>query len=225
MNEMVIKLRNIGKTYHTGKLEFIALKQINLEIKRGEYMAILGSSGSGKSTLMQIIGCLSTPTTGEYILADRAVSGLSSDELAKVRNYHIGFVFQKFNLIPQLTIVDNVALPLVYRGVNKTERTKQAEAILRQLGLGSHLAHHANELSGGQQQRVAIARALVTNPEIILADEPTGNLDSKAGAEVIKLFEEFNAQGKTIIIVTHDTSLAKKTRRIVELCDGEVRMT
>jgi putative ABC transport system ATP-binding protein len=224
MNKTTIQLNNIGKTYHTGKVSFDALRNINLEIKQGEYTAILGPSGSGKSTLMQIIGCLSTPTTGSYILAGKKVSNLSSDELAKIRNYHVGFVFQKFNLMPQLTVVDNVALPLVYRGINHKERTQQAKEILEQLGLGSHFDHRSNELSGGQQQRVAIARALVTNPEIILADEPTGNLDSKSGAEVITLLEQFNLKGKTIITITHDADLAKHAKRIVEIHDGEIKL-
>jgi putative ABC transport system ATP-binding protein len=224
MNEKMIQLRNIGKTYHTGKIDFEALRNINLEISRGEYIAILGPSGSGKSTLMQIIGCLSTPTVGSYVLAGKEVSGLSGDELARVRNYNIGFVFQKFNLMPQLTAVDNVALPLVYRGINIAERTGRAKEVLEKLGLGAHFAHRSNELSGGQQQRVAIARALVTNPEIILADEPTGNLDSKSGAEVINLFEQFNIQGKTVITITHDVDLAKHAKKIVEMHDGEIKV-
>jgi putative ABC transport system ATP-binding protein len=222
MNDVVIQLRNIGKTYHTGKIDFIALCNVNLEIKHGESIAILGPSGSGKSTLMQIIGCLSTPTIGSYILAGKEVGGLSGDELAKVRNYYIGFVFQKFNLMPQLTAVDNVALPLVYRGVSSGERVQRAKEILEQLGLGGHFAHRSNELSGGQQQRVAIARALVTNPEIILADEPTGNLDSKSGTEVIDLFEQLNKKGKTIITVTHDASLAAHAKRVIEIYDGKI---
>src|SRR3972149_8239844 len=225
MNDIIINLHNIGKTYQTGKISFEALRNINLEIKRGEYVAILGPSGSGKSTLMQIIGCLSTPTTGNYTLAGKEVGGLSSDELAKVRNLYIGFVFQKFNLMPHLTVVDNVALPLVYRGVNDNERTLLAKEILGQLGLSKHFEHRSNELSGGQQQRVAIARALVTNPEVILADEPTGNLDSKSGAEVVNLFNQLNAQGKIVVTITHDTDLAKHAKRIVEIHDGEIVKT
>ncbi len=222
MNEVIAELHNIGKTYHTGKVNFEALRGINLKIERGEYIAILGPSGSGKSTLMQIIGCLSTPTVGSYFLAGKEVSKLSGDELAKIRNLYIGFVFQKFNLMPQMTAVDNVALPLVYRGIKTEERRKQAKDILRHIGLGQHFSHHANELSGGQQQRVAIARALVTNPEIILADEPTGNLDSKSGAEIINLFGEFNAKGKTVIIITHDVSMARHAKRIIEIQDGSI---
>ena len=225
MNDTIIKLQNIGKTYQTGKISFEALRNINLEIKRGEYIAILGPSGSGKSTLKQIIGCLSTPTTGSYTLAGKEVKGLSSDELAKVRNLYIGFVFQRFNLMPHLTVVDNVALPLVYRGVNTNERNERAKEILVQLGLSKHFEHRSNELSGGQQQRVAIARALVTNPEVILADEPTGNLDSKSGAEVVNLFNQLNAQGKIVITITHDADLAKHAKRIVEIHDGEIVKT
>ena len=225
MNDTIIKLQNIGKTYQTGKISFEALRNISLEIKRGEYIAILGPSGSGKSTLMQIIGCLSTPTTGSYTLAGKEVKGLSSDELAKVRNLYIGFIFQRFNLMPHLTVVDNVALPLVYRGVNTNERNERAKEILVQLGLSKHFEHRSNELSGGQQQRVAIARALVTNPEVILADEPTGNLDSKSGAEVVNLFNLLNAQGKIVITITHDADLAKHAKRIVEIHDGEIVKT
>lgn len=223
MNEKLVYLKDVGKTYHTGAVSFEALKNINLEINRGEYVAILGPSGSGKSTLMQIIGCLSTPTTGKYFLNGKEVSTLSRNELAKIRNKTIGFVFQKFNLLSQLTVLDNVALPLLYSGIGMTERNKKAQAILEQLGLGTHLDHKSNELSGGQQQRVAIARALVTDPEIILADEPTGNLDSKAGSEVINLFEQFFLQGKTVIMVTHDLNFAKHAKRIVEIYDGQIK--
>lgn len=222
MNDDLVILKNISKTYHTGAVSFEALKNINLTIKRGEYVAILGPSGSGKSTLMQIIGCLSTPTAGSYLLAGKEVSQLTRNELAKIRNKTIGFVFQKFNLLAQLTVLDNVALPLLYSGIKTTERSKRAQVILEQLGLGTHLQHKSNELSGGQQQRVAIARALVTNPEIILADEPTGNLDSKAGNEVINLFEQFSAQGKTVIMVTHDMNFAKHAKRIVQIYDGKI---
>lgn len=222
MNKTIVKLQNIGKTYHTGKNPYEALRNINLEIEEGEYIAILGPSGSGKSTLMQIIGCLSTPTTGTYFLNNKEVSKLSKDELAKIRNLYVGFVFQKFNLMPLLNAVENVALPLMYRGVNTEERTAQAKEILTRLGLNSHFAHRSNELSGGQQQRVAIARALVTNPEIILADEPTGNLDSKSGSEIINFFDQLNSQGKTIIIVTHDPNIAKHAKRVIEITDGSV---
>lgn len=222
MNEPLIQLQNIGKTYSSGKVSFEALKDIDLEIKRGEYVAILGPSGSGKSTMMQIIGCLSTPTVGSYILAGNEVSTLNAADLAKVRNQTIGFIFQKFNLLPQLTALDNVALPLVYRGVATHARNKLAQEILEKLGLGTHLKHRSNELSGGQQQRVAIARALITDPEVILADEPTGNLDTKSGGEVIDLFEQFFKQGKTIITVTHDLGFAEYARRIINIRDGRI---
>ncbi len=225
MSEIIAKLHNIGKTYQAGKTSFVALRNINLEIKRGEYVAILGPSGSGKSTLMQIIGCLSTPTTGNYILSGKEVSKLPSDELAKIRNLYVGFIFQKFNLLPQMTAVDNVALPLVYRGIKATERITRAKEMLQQVGLATHFTHRSNELSGGQQQRVAIARALVTNPEIILADEPTGNLDSKAGTEIINLFGEANAKGKTVIIVTHDINMARHAKRTVAIQDGAIRVS
>ncbi|MCL5261086.1 MAG: ABC transporter ATP-binding protein [Gammaproteobacteria bacterium] len=218
----MIQLQNICKTYHTGQISYVALREINLQIKRGEYIAILGPSGSGKSTLMQIIGCLSTPSSGSYILNGAEVSGLSSNELARIRNHTIGFVFQKFNLLPQLNIIDNVALPLVYRGTRETERKRLAQDILTRLGLEHHLKHRANELSGGQQQRVAIARALITDPEIILADEPTGNLDSKSGEEVVKIFAELHQKGKTLIMVTHNYNFAANAKRIVKICDGMI---
>lgn len=220
MSKEVIQLRNIKKSYVTNKIVFTALHGINLEIVSGEYIAILGASGSGKSTLMQIIGCLSKPTVGDYILNGREVSKLSGKELAKIRNLNIGFIFQKFNLMPLLNAIDNVALPLMYRGLKTQERRHRAKKILTQLGLDTHFFHRANELSGGQQQRVAIARALVTDPKIILADEPTGNLDSKTGAEVVDLFDRLNLQGRTVIVVTHDASVAKHAKRIIEMRDG-----
>lgn len=222
IKEDLVVLKDVCKTYQTGKVSFEALKHINLNIKHNEYIAILGPSGSGKSTLMQIIGCLSTPSSGSYLLQGKELSKLTRNELAKIRNKTIGFVFQKFNLLAQLTVLDNVALPLLYSGVNIKERNQRAKAILEQLGLGTHLLHKSNELSGGQQQRVAIARALVTNPEIILADEPTGNLDSKAGGEVIELFEKLYREGKTVIMVTHDLNFAKHAKRIVQIYDGKI---
>lgn len=218
--DKIIELKDIGKTYFAEKVTFEALKHVNLIINRGEYVSILGPSGSGKSTLMQIIGCLSTPTIGEYFLDGRLVSQLSRNELAKVRNEKIGFVFQQFHLLPQAGLLDNVALPLFYRGVSLSERHQKAAKVLDRLGLSTHLKHNPTELSGGQQQRVAIARALVTDPDIILADEPTGNLDSKSGNDVIQIFEEFSKEGKTIIIVTHDPELAKSTKRIINIRDG-----
>jgi len=219
----LIKLSGIGKTYNTGKINFAALCDVNLEIATGECVAILGPSGSGKSTLMQIIGCLATPSTGSYLLHGKEVAKLSSDALAKVRNRVVGFVFQNFNLLTQLTVLENVALPLFYRGVGIREREEKAMAVLEKLGLDAHIQHNANELYGGQQQRVAIARALVTEPEIILADEPTGNLDSKSGAEVIELLSQLNLAGKTVITVTHDIKLAQKARRIVYIYDGKIK--
>lgn len=222
-NHPLIELKNIGKTYATEKVTFEALKNINLNIHQGEYISILGPSGSGKSTLMQIIGCLSTPTVGDYFLDGQLVSQLSRNELAKVRNGKIGFVFQQFNLLPQADLIDNVSLPLFYSGVSIAKRHQKAAEILDRLGLSTHLKHRPNELSGGQQQRVAIARALVTNPDVILADEPTGNLDSKSGCDVIRLFEEFSAEGKTIIIITHDHEIARRTKRIINIQDGMIK--
>ncbi|MCK4609207.1 MAG: ABC transporter ATP-binding protein [Gammaproteobacteria bacterium] len=221
-NRPLIQITDICKTYQTGKIIFKALKNVSLTINKGEYIAILGQSGSGKSTLMQIIGCLSTPTSGNYLLDDKEVSKLSRNELAKIRNQKIGFVFQSFNLLSGITAVDNVALPLVYRGISMGKRIKAAKNILTKLNLADHFNHRPNELSGGQQQRVAIARALITEPEVILADEPTGNLDSESGAEVIKIFEGLHALGKTIIFVTHDLALAKRAERIIQIHDGQI---
>jgi putative ABC transport system ATP-binding protein len=218
----LIQMCNIGKTYYTGAVSYEALKHVDLAIDYGEYVAICGPSGSGKSTFMQIVGCLSTPTSGSYLLAGKEVSKLTRNELAEIRNRKIGFVFQSFNLLPQFTIMENVALPLVYRGIGLEERSARAVAVLEQLGLATHLKHRANELSGGQQQRVAIARALVTDPDMILADEPTGNLDTKVGADVIDLLGQLAARGKTVVVITHDPQLAKKARRIVWVRDGVV---
>jgi putative ABC transport system ATP-binding protein len=224
MNNLpVIQLHNIYKTYQTGVLYVEALKNINLEVAQNEYLAVLGPSGSGKSTLMQILGCLSTPTSGSYLLDGKEVSKLSKNELAVVRNEKIGFVFQNFNLLAHASTLENVELPLVYRGVPAKQRQAAAKEILTKLGLANHFEHHPNELSGGQKQRVAISRALVTNPEIILADEPTGNLDSKAGNTVIDLFEQLHAEGKTIIIITHDLQVAKRARRIISIHDGAIQ--
>jgi putative ABC transport system ATP-binding protein len=220
--KVLIQLKNIYKTYYTGKLAFEALKDINLEINTGEYVAILGPSGSGKSTMMQIIGCLSTPTSGQYFLDGSEVSKLSRNELAKIRNQKIGFVFQSFNLLPQMNIIDSAALPLLYRGVSVTKRQEMAREILGRLGLSTHLKHRPNELSGGQKQRVAIARAVISHPALILADEPTGNLDSKSGADVVDILEQFYKEGNTVITVTHDLALAKHARRIVYIHDGRI---
>lgn len=218
----LIQLKNISKTYRTGKISFEALKNIDLTIQKGEYAAILGPSGSGKSTLMQIIGCLSTPSSGNYLLENQEVSHLSRNQLAKIRNEKIGFIFQSFNLLPQLTAIDNVMLPLVYKGESLNKRHEKALKLLGTLGLAEHITHRPNELSGGQQQRVAIARALVTEPEILLADEPTGNLDTQAGNEVISLFDLFLSQGKTIIVVTHDSKVAEHAKRVIQIIDGKI---
>lgn len=220
--QSLIQLKRVYKTYTTGTVLYEALKDIILTIDRGEYIAILGPSGSGKSTLMQIIGCLSTPTSGSYLLDGEEVSKLNRNQLAKIRNEKIGFVFQNFNLLAQLDIVDNVALPLLYRGLGVQKRTKMSQEILKQLGLETHYRHHPNELSGGQKQRVAIARALVNNPEIILADEPTGNLDTQSGSDVIQLFEQFSSEGKTVILVTHDLQIAKRAKRVIKIQDGHL---
>lgn len=210
-NFSLIDCQAINKRYRMGSIDVDALRGIELQVRQGEYMAILGPSGSGKSTLMNILGCLDSPSSGRYLLNKHDVSDLSRNELAQIRNKEIGFVFQSFNLLAHASAVDNVALPLVYRGVATEERKQRAAQLLEQIGLGSRLHHLPNELSGGQRQRVAIARALVTDPNLILADEPTGNLDSQSGKEIIALFEALAAANKTIIIVTHDLKLAERT--------------
>ena len=220
MNNPIVLMQAIRKTYQSGSMSFEALKGIDLQINAGEYIAILGPSGSGKSTLMHIIGCLSTPTSGRYVLNGREVGHLNRNELASVRSREIGFIFQSFNLLPYLNVLENVMLPLDYQGMAMAERVERSTAVIEQLGLLTHRAHRPNQLSGGQQQRVAIARALVTQPNILLADEPTGNLDSQSGNEVIKLFERFSSEGKTVILVTHDLAVAKRTRRIIKIHDG-----
>lgn len=219
-NELLIRCEQIQKFYWLGKVPIAALRGIDLTINRGEHMAILGPSGSGKSTLMNILGCLDSPTSGHYLLDNKEVSHLSRNELAYIRNWKIGFVFQSFNLLPHATALENVALPLVYRNINAHDRHQQAKALLEQMGLSDRLEHLPSELSGGQRQRVAIARALVTNPDLILADEPTGNLDSKTGNEIMQLFETLASTGKTVLIVTHDLMLAKRTQRIIRIQDG-----
>jgi putative ABC transport system ATP-binding protein len=218
----VIELKQIKKTYQMGKELVHALRQIDLSIDTNEYVALMGPSGSGKSTLMNIIGCLDTPTSGEYFLADENVSTLSGDDLAHIRNKKIGFVFQTFNLLPRLSALDNVALPLIYSGLNKNTRTEKAEQALRIVGLEDRMTHKPNELSGGQRQRVAIARALVNNPAIILADEPTGNLDSKTSIEIMEIFNKLHESGNTIILVTHEHDIAEYAKRKIHLLDGLV---
>ena len=216
----LITLKNLCKSYSMGETIVHALKNVNLSIHRGEYIAILGPSGSGKSTLMNMLGCLDTPSDGSYHLQGEDVSRLSRNELAEIRNRKVGFIFQSFNLLDYANALDNVSLPLVFRGTATKERARRAEKLLEKVGLGDRMHHKPKELSGGQRQRVAIARALVTDPDIILADEPTGNLDSQSGAEIINLFEELTSQGKTLIIVTHDINVAKRTRRILHIKDG-----
>lgn len=218
----VVKLTKVNKVYQTGDVTFQALKSINLSVKQGEFVAIIGSSGSGKSTLMHIIGLLDHPTSGSYELDGEDVSHIPEEVLASIRNKKIGFVFQAFNLLSRTSALDNVALPLVYAGVPVAERRKRAQAMLEQVGLGQKINSHPNQLSGGQQQRVAIARALVTNPQILLADEPTGNLDSKSGNEVMDIFKKLHKEGKTIIMITHEADIAENAKRIIKIKDGEM---
>ncbi len=222
MNEKVIKINDIAKHYQVGTQLVKALRTISLEINRNEYVALMGPSGSGKSTLMNILGCLDTPTHGEYFLAGDDVSKMDDNSLADIRNRQIGFVFQTFNLLPRSTALENVMLPLIYAGYSKTERMEMAKKTLENVHLGDRMNHKPNELSGGQRQRVAVARALVNNPAIILADEPTGNLDSKTSIEIMGLFEEIRNQGNTVIVVTHEEDIAKHAHRIIRLIDGEV---
>ncbi len=216
----IIKLENIKKSYYLGKQELKVLKGISLEIFKNEYVALMGPSGSGKSTLMNILGCLDSPTAGHYILNGEDVSKMADDDLADVRNKEIGFVFQQFNLLPRLTAAENVALPLIYNGTTKKIRTELALEMLDKVGLADRSQHKPNELSGGQNQRVAIARALVNNPSIILADEPTGNLDSKTSVEIMNIFDKIQADGNTVILVTHEEDIAEFAHRIIRLKDG-----
>lgn len=220
MQQEIIKIANLSKTYLMGTEKVEALKSISFQIKKNEYVALMGPSGSGKSTLMNIIGCLDSPTAGEYFLNGINVSSMSDNELAEVRNKQIGFIFQTFNLLPRLTALENVALPLVYAGFSKKERLEKAEYVLNSVKLGDRIKHRPNELSGGQRQRVAVARALVNDPAIILADEPTGNLDTKTSLEIMGLFEEIHALGNTVIVVTHEPDIAEHAHRIIKLRDG-----
>jgi putative ABC transport system ATP-binding protein len=218
----IISVKDLVKTYIMGTTKVHALRGVNLDIESNEYVALMGPSGSGKSTLMNLLGCLDTPSSGSYLLNGTNVSTLNDDELAEIRNKEIGFVFQTFNLLPRLSALENVALPLVYGGVSKTQRTERATEVLNAVGLGDRVEHKPNELSGGQRQRVAIARALVNNPSIILADEPTGNLDTKTSIEIMGIFEKIHANGNTVILVTHEPDIAEHCHRIVRLRDGEV---
>ncbi len=220
--EPIISIKELRKTYIMGSEKVHALKSVTIDIQPNEYVALMGPSGSGKSTLMNLLGCLDTPTEGEYILNGSNVSTMEDNELAEIRNKDIGFVFQTFNLLPRLSSLDNVALPLVYAGIPKTKREEQAATSLEAVGLGDRMDHKPNELSGGQRQRVAIARALVNNPAIILADEPTGNLDTKTSIEIMEIFERLHQSGNTIIVVTHEPDIAQHAHRIIRLRDGLV---
>jgi putative ABC transport system ATP-binding protein len=216
----IISIQNLYKTYFMGKQSVQVLKGLNLDIMQNDYVALMGPSGSGKSTLMNILGCLDSPTSGKYILNGKDVSKMPDNDLAEVRNKEIGFVFQQFNLLPRLSAIDNVALPLIYAGIGKKERTERAKESLAKVDLADRGHHKSNELSGGQIQRVAIARALVNNPSILLADEPTGNLDSKTSVEVMKIFDKIQADGNTVVLVTHEEDIAKYAKRLVRLKDG-----
>ncbi len=218
----MISLSNITKSYRLGEVDLTVLNGVSLAVKPGELIAVMGPSGSGKSTLMNIIGCLDRPTSGTYSFESREISALSDDELAHVRNAKIGFVFQSFNLLPRLSALKNVEMPLIYSGASSRERTERAIPVLEQVGLKDRMYHRPTELSGGQQQRVAIARALVNNPPLLLADEPTGNLDSRSGAEILNIIVDLNKQGVTIIIVTHDQSVAARCKRVINLKDGQI---
>jgi len=220
----LISCIDLKKFYHVGTQTVKALRSVTLSIYKGEYVAIMGPSGSGKSTLMNIIGCLDTPTGGTYILNDTDVSQLADDKLAEIRNKEIGFVFQTFNLMPRYSALENVMLPLIYAGIGKAEREKAALQVLENVGLSDRVSHKPNELSGGQRQRVAVARALVNHPSIILADEPTGNLDSKTSVDIMQLFSQIHQMGNTIILVTHEEDIAKHAHRIIRLRDGEVEL-
>lgn len=218
----IIEIKDLKKIYHLGSQTINALAGVNIEILQNEYVALMGPSGSGKSTLMNMLGCLDVPTSGEYILNGQQVSILNDDELAHIRNVEIGFVFQTFNLLPRLSSLENVILPLIYAGKSKAERIKRGEEVLEIVGLQDRMHHKPNELSGGQRQRVAIARALVNNPSIILADEPTGNLDTKTSYEIMQIFDNIHQNGNTVILVTHEEDIAEYARRVIRLRDGLV---
>ncbi|WP_296682945.1 ABC transporter ATP-binding protein [Flavobacterium sp.] len=220
MANPLIKITNIKRDFVLGNEIVYVLKGIDLQINKGEYVALMGPSGSGKSTLMNLLGCLDTPTSGTYILNGKDVSQMKDDELAEIRNKEIGFVFQTFNLLPRTTALDNVALPMIYAGYSKSERNERATEVLKQVNLADRMDHQPNQLSGGQRQRVAVARALVNKPSIILADEPTGNLDSKTSVEIMKLFSDIHASGNTVILVTHEEEIAAYANRVIRLRDG-----
>ena len=222
MSDNVIEIRNIIRDFKLGQEIVHVLKGIDLDIKRGEYVAIMGPSGSGKSTLMNLLGCLDTPTAGSYNLNGNDVSRMSDDDLAEIRNKEIGFVLQTFNLLPRTTALDNVALPMTYAGANKKDRNIRATEVLTDVGLADRMDHKTNQLSGGQRQRVAVGRALVNTPSIILADEPTGNLDSKTGTEIMALFDQIHASGNTVIMVTHEEDIAAHAKRVIRLRDGVI---
>lgn len=222
MMNKILDMSDVVKCYTMGEEQQIALNHVNLAVHEGEFIAILGPSGSGKTTLMNIIGCLDVPTSGKYILSGSNVEDMDERELARIRNKEIGFVFQSFQLLPRLSALENVELPLIYKGVHATQRRKKATAILESLGLGDKLKNLPSQLSGGQQQRVAIARSMVTEPTILLADEPTGALDQKTGAQIMSLFKELNNAGRTIIMITHDKNIASHAKRIVHIIDGEL---
>ncbi len=220
--EKIIELSKIVKNYKIGTIIVRALRSVDLDIDKNEYVAIMGPSGSGKSTLMNLIGCLDTPTSGKYVLNNKDVSKLDDNQLADIRNNEIGFVFQTFNLLPRYTALENVTLPLIYAGFSKADRIERAKEVLESVSLTDRITHKPNELSGGQRQRVAVARALVNHPSIILADEPTGNLDSKTSIDIMNLFDDIHELGNTIIVVTHEEDIAKRAKRVVRLMDGEV---
>jgi putative ABC transport system ATP-binding protein len=222
MSEPIIRLDRVSRTYEMGRVAVHALSDVSLTVGDGEFLAIVGPSGSGKSTMMNILGCLDRPSRGQYVLAGKPVAELDDDSLARVRSRTIGFVFQSYNLLPRTTALDNVMTPLLYQNVSRRDRTSRATAALERLGLGDRLDHEPSELSGGQQQRVAIARALVTNPALLLADEPTGNLDSASGQEVMALLRELNASGRTIVLITHDVDVAATASRQIHLHDGRI---
>jgi putative ABC transport system ATP-binding protein len=218
----MIRMRQIRKVYSTGRVEVEALRGVDLDVAQNDYVAIVGPSGSGKSTLMNILGCLDTPSSGEYVLSGESVGGLDRNRLAEIRNRHIGFVFQNFNLLPYASALENVELPLLFAGLPARERTARAQAMLEKVGLQDRMDHKPTELSGGQMQRVAIARALVNRPAMVLADEPTGNLDSSSGTGIVALFHELHAAGQTIVMITHDAAVAKQASRVVQIRDGQI---